>query len=139
MEPSALHPAYFNIAFRTERPLAEWPREFVIITAYATTGETWTDERNQEADQRLLTELQGRGCTPIRITGYDPVTGHAEPGWAADLTLDEALELGRDFLQDAIFVVQGDALLVSSCANTWKQQTLGSFRERVTRYDHSEY
>ncbi len=103
MERPSLHPAYFNIAFRTEQPVAEWPERFVIITAYATTGETWSDERNQEADQRLHRELLQRGCTPIRIIGYDPDSGHAEPGWAVVLAVVEALEVGRDFRQDAIF------------------------------------
>ncbi|MFN6115842.1 MAG: DUF3293 domain-containing protein, partial [Flavobacteriales bacterium] len=105
-----LHPAYFTIAFRTEAPQEHWPDQFVIITAYATTGETWSDERNTEADQRLHAELLLRGCTPLRITGYDPATGHAEPGWAVELPLDDALVVGRAYLQDAIFAVRGDAL-----------------------------
>jgi N-formylglutamate amidohydrolase len=130
----ALHPAYFAIAFRTEAPVAAWPPAFVIITAYATTGETWSDERNTEADQRLHAELLRRGCTPIRITGYDPATGHAEPGWAAELPLDEALDLGRDFLQDAIFVVQGDALAVVPCNSRPTQHATGHFRERVSTH-----
>ena len=126
-----LHPAYFHIAFRTEAPLLEWPAAFVIISAYATTGETWSAERNQEADQRLHAELLERGCAPIRITGFDPATDHAEPSWAVELPLDEALAVGHDFLQDAIFVVQGDALLVAQCNSPHAPQAVGFFRERV--------
>ncbi len=126
-----LHPAYFNIAFRTEAPVLEWPAAVVIIAAYATTGETWSAERNQEADQRLHAELLERGCAPIRITGFDPATGHAEPSWAVVLPLDEALAVGRDFLQDAIFVVEGDALLVAPCNRPQASQAVGHFRERV--------
>ena len=75
-----LHPAYFHVRFHTEAAQEHWPEQFVIITAYATTGETWSPERNTEADQRLHAELRRRGCTPLRITGYDPHSGHAEPG-----------------------------------------------------------
>lgn len=125
------HPAYFNIAFRTDTPVQEWPAAFVIISAYATTGETWSAERNAVADQRLHAELLRRACTPKRITGYDPETGHAEPSWAVELPMAEALAVGRDFLQDAIFVVQGDDLLVALCNNPQVPQTVGHFRERM--------
>ena len=37
---------------------ADWPASFVIINAWATTGETWSDERNQAADEALRQALQ---------------------------------------------------------------------------------
>ena len=128
---SELHPAYFAVRFRTETPVTEWPAAFVIITAYATTGEQWTDARNQEADQRLHADLLQRGCVPVRVTGFDPQSGHAEPGWAVELPLAQALEVGRTYLQDAIFVVQGDTLLVAQCNAPWTQSPVGGYRERV--------
>lgn len=131
MESTDLHPAYFTIAFRTEVPVLEWPAAFVIISAFATTGETWSAERNAAADERLHAELLRRGCRPIRITGYDPVSGHAEPSWAAELPLDEALELGRDYLQDAIFSVRQDVLSVVRCNPPNEQATMGTYRERI--------
>jgi hypothetical protein len=126
-----LHPAYFQVRFRTEAAQEHWPDQFVILTAYATTGETWSPERNTEADRRLHAELMLRGCTPLRITGYDPHSGHAEPGWAVELPMEEALAVGRDFLQDAIFAVQGDALVVVQCNSPRGQHDVGDFRARV--------
>ena len=35
--------------------LENLPSEFAIITAYATTGEHWSDARNNEADKQLKT------------------------------------------------------------------------------------
>lgn len=125
------HPAYFQVRFRTEAPQEDWPDQFVILTAYATTGETWSEERNVEADRKLHAHLVTLGHTPIRITGYDPESGHAEPGWAVELPLEEALAVGREFLQDAIFVVQGDTLAVAQCNTPHAAQTIGHFRERV--------
>lgn len=125
------HPAYFAVRFRTDGPVAVWPRSFAIITAYATTGEQWSEARNREADAALLAELLERGCAPIRTTGYDPDSGHAEPGWAVDLPLDEALALGQSYRQDAIFHVEGDALVVCACAPDGPSASMGGFRERL--------
>ena len=131
MENNALHPAYFAIAFRTEAPVTAWPADFVILTAYATTGETWSPERNSEADQRLHAELVRRGCTPLRITGYDPQSGHAEPGWAVEMMVEDALDLGCAYLQDAIFAVNEDALFVCRCAEPRECVRVGDFRVRT--------
>lgn len=124
-------PAYFQIAFRTEGPVPQWPERFVIITAYATTGESWSEERNVEADRQLHAHLVARGHEPIRIAGYDPESGHAEPGWAVDLPLSEALEVGRSFLQDSIFRVEGDMLTVGRCVRHAEWAAVGGFRERI--------
>ena len=37
-----MNPSYFETHFRLETPISDWPCEFVIITAHATTGESWT-------------------------------------------------------------------------------------------------
>ncbi len=89
-------------------------------------------ERNTEADQRLRAELIRRSCTPVRITGYDPHSGHAEPGWAVELPLTEALELGREYLQDAIFHAKGDVLHVWACRGGHAHAVVGNYRARLT-------
>lgn len=129
--PSAFHPAYFQVRFRSDGPVTHWPEHFAIITAYATTGEAWSEARNTEADQRLHDDLVALGHRPIRATGYDPESGHAEPGWAAPLSLEEARALGLKYLQDAIFHVQDDTLSVWRCAPDGEFAEMGSFRERV--------
>jgi hypothetical protein len=131
MEADGPHPSYLNIVFRTEKPVEVWPSMFVIISAYATTGETWTAERNNEADGHMRAELVRRGYAPLRITAYDPNALHAEPSWAVDMPVEEALELGRHFLQDAIFTVRNDGLVVAQCASrrTWD---IGGFHERLS-------
>lgn len=125
------HPAYFTIRFRTESIVDQWPEHFFIITAYATTGETWSDERNSQADNELHQELLRLGHTPIRITGYDPESGHGEPGWAVELPVEEALSLGRSFRQDAIYRVDGDVLTVAHCSPPVDWVHVGIFRERI--------
>ena len=126
-----MEPAYFETRFLVEEPVAHWPDEFAIITAYATTGETWTREENEAADHRLHAALSERSDWLIRITGYSPATGHGEPGWAAALPFDAACDLGLEFEQDAIYYVAGDDLSVTYCDERRNPVAVGGFRERI--------
>ena len=76
---------YGKTRFRGAIGEATLPRDFAILTAFATTGETWSAERNLRANELLRAELQGRGCWMVEATGYSPEDGHAEPGWAIEL------------------------------------------------------
>ena len=110
-----MHPAYFETRFRTPTPPERWPAEFVILSACASTGESWTPAQNSAADGRLADELAARGGWRVRIVGYSPVTSHAEPSWAVDMPLDAACDVGLRFQQDAIFHVRDGRLSVTHC------------------------
>lgn len=126
-----MHPAYFETRFRLPGAEPAWPAEFVIVSAYATTGQQWTDAENQAADRRLEAELASRGGWHCRVTGFSPATGHAEPSFAADISLSEARQLGARFHQDAIYHVAGDRLSVVHCQGPAELVAVGPFRERV--------
>ena len=126
-----MHPAYFETRFRTPERVPSWPEAFAIITAYATTGESWSDSENLDADLRLQAELVG--VWHERITGYSPTTGHAEPGWAVDLAFEDACDLGDRFRQDAIYWVRSGELFVSRCDDRRALVRVGSFPERLDR------
>ena len=130
-----MHPAYFTVRFRVP-DIPQWPDQFAIITAYATTGEQWTLEKNRDADARLAAWLAHHGVWHHRITGYAPDTGHAEPGFAVALEFDAACALGMDFAQDAIYMVQGDALFVTYCDERRALIAVGSLRERLDASGH---
>ncbi len=132
MTSDGMHPAYFNTRFRLAGDEApDWPEEFVIISAYATTGERWSPDENAAADDALHGELRRRNVWIDYLTGYAPDRGHAEPSFAVNLTLDDARALGRRFRQDAIFHVRGDDLSVTHCHDGSELVPVGSFRERV--------
>src|ERR1017187_5957997 len=80
-----MNTAYFEARFRTTKSMAGWPAEFVIISAFATTGKTWTSQENEIADRRLASELVAYDVWLHHVTGYSPATGHAEPSWAGAL------------------------------------------------------
>lgn len=126
-----MHPAYFDTRFRLDHPVAEWPETFIVLTAYAPTGQRWTDEENARADRELERALRERSPWVVRMTGYAPDTGHAEPGWGCTLGFDEACDLGNDFQQDALYLVEADTLFVSYCDARRAPVRVGPFRERV--------
>jgi len=65
-----------------------------------------------------------------RITGYDPGTGHAEPGWAIEMGFEAACDLGLRFRQDAIFWVSGNRVRVVKCASDLQSAAGGPFSDR---------
>jgi hypothetical protein len=122
---------YFETRFRLETPVLHWPKEFVIVSAYPTTGECWSDDVILEADQRLERELKQHYDWLVRITGYSPTTGHAEPSWAFVMPLSAACDLGLRYKQDAIYHIKGDVLSVTYCDGRRKLVTVGVFRSRL--------
>lgn len=126
------NPLYATALFHVTALPARWPAEFVIVTAYAPTGQKWSDDKNIAADQHLEAELRSLDVWRLRITGYSPDTGHAEPGWAIELSLGVGRKIGRKFGQDAIFVVRADALGYARCKEEGDVTWFGTFRQRVS-------
>ncbi len=125
------YPEYYRVCFTSTKFPDHWPASFAVITAYARTGTQKPANANELADQQLSRELQRRGVWHWRLTGYSPETLHAEPGWAAELPLGPACDLGNEFDQDAIYFVMGDELFLSYCDDRRQLVAIGSFRERL--------
>ena len=55
--------------FRTSEPVAYWSSEFVIISAFATTGEWWTPDQNEDATPPRVEAADARrlACTAHRL------------------------------------------------------------------------
>jgi len=122
---------YFNTCFKLGLPLTDLPDSFAIITAHATTGEVWTAEDNNAANETLRAELESGGQLIGTITGYSPVTQHAEAGYAAALEFEEACKIGARFKQDAIYYVSSGTLFVSHCDHRRNLQPVTLFSKRV--------
>ncbi len=126
-----MHEAYFQTYFDAHGFLGPWPKAFAIITAFETTGEVWTPERNSDADRQLQGELDAWSVWHRRATGFSPSSGHSEPGWAAELPFEDACDLGLKFLQDAIYYVEDDRLFVSYCDKRRQRMPVDVFQNRI--------
>lgn len=103
--------------------------DWIVLSAFATTGQTWTLERNAAADLALAARL--RGVSPIvRVIGYSPRTKHAEPSWLVPMGLDTGRRLGVEFVQDAIYWISGGELYVVGCGGG-VAHWVGSWRDRL--------
>ena len=129
--PPLMTPAYFDTRFKLGLPLSELPESFAIITAHATTGEVWTAEDNTAANEALRAELERKGKLLGTITGYSPITQHAEPGYAAALEFEEACNIGVWFKQDAIYYVSSSTLFVSYCDHRRSLKPITQFSKRA--------
>lgn len=126
-----MNPVYFETRFRVIERVRDWPAEFAIISAFATTGEEWTAPQNALADEQLRLELRRRGGWFVHLIGFSPTTGHAEPSWAVAMPLAEACDLGRRFHQDAIYYVHEGETSVTHCDERRALVHVGLFSERL--------
>lgn len=126
-----MHSEYFNVRFRSDKVISDWPEEFVIITAHATTGEKWTDDENESAGRELEGVLKSKCNWVESVTGFSPDTLHAEPGWAATIPFNEACDIGNRFKQDAIYFIKDDELFVSHCDERRELVKVGVFSDFV--------
>ena len=121
----SINPLYLSTFLDLGTDWSEQPEEFAIISGYATTGEKWSEERNRQADDRLLQRLVEMGNWLRRVTGYAPDTDHNEPCWAVAVSFDEACDIGKEFLQDAIYYVERNNLFVSYCDSRRVKNLIG--------------
>jgi len=103
---------YKSTVFQYQDFPADWPKSFAILTAYATTGETWTPEQNIAADHELEAELRKGGYRIHRISGYSKDLKTHEEGWAVVMDLKTAWDLAVKYKQVALFYYQNDELLL---------------------------
>lgn len=106
------------------------PDSFAIISAFATTGESWTDEESEAADKNLFDSLSLMGH-PIRVIAYSTDIGHREPSWCIELSWNSACDIGLKFKQDAIYYVRGTRLFLSFCDDKRILIDIGSFHEHL--------
>ena len=121
-----MNPEYQNVCFRSD--LTAHPDEFGIVTAYNSNGITRDENANLSADERLLLAIDALGVDRFRITGMSLDEVHREPGWGIQCSKDNAIRLGRQFEQEAIFWISGVELILINLENL-EELPLGAFED----------
>lgn len=91
------------------------PSEFWVITAWNPDGKDSPVAENKSRDHELRQTLEARGLRHFRVIGTSADEEHGEPGWGIVTDEGSAIELGREFFQEAIFHIQGDTVHLISC------------------------
>jgi hypothetical protein len=111
--------------FRTE---GRYPdpggRPIYVLTAHNPAGRPASAAANAAAQARLESQLRRRGLTWWPADGGDATWTHVEASVALiGVAEAEAIALGAEFKQDAIFVFSTANRRVVSCAGTWVETT----------------
>lgn len=123
---------YLKTVFIAKQPAPDrWPEAFAVITACNPLGQIIDDGANQSTTTRLRKTLGRLGLKRHRVTGMSADMKHREPGFAVwGCGLATALDVGRQFNQDAIFWAEEGRLDVVSCA-TGERQHVARWTERL--------
>lgn len=123
-------PEYLETVFYGPVPAAGWPSAFHIITA-------WNPKRivpepeNHAADTLLRIQLEQDQIVHFRITGCSADLAHQEASWGViGISLGRAIEIGRQYGQNAIFEVLNGEAFVVSCDNL-DRQSIGQLQQRL--------
>ena len=123
---------YLQTVFLVKRAAAvDWPDTFAVITACNPLGQIADEEANRSTTARLKKTIGRLGLKRCRLTGMSADKKHREASfaiWGCDLAV--ALELGKQFSQDAIFWIEAGRLDVVSCS-TGTRQHVGLWSERL--------
>ncbi len=123
-------PEYLDTVFIGTPPATGWPADFHIITAF-NPKTLLLEQEDDAADTHLRTQLELDQIAHFRITGCSADLAHQEASWAIiGISLGRAIEIGRQYGQNAIFEVRDGEVFVVSC-ETLERQPIGQFQERL--------
>lgn len=119
---------YLNTVFETGQN--SFPRRFAIISAYNPDGASLSEKENEQRHAALLEVVSKNTAwkhTCFEITGKSPCGTHRERGLGIEYALEQAVELGKAFQQEAIFRFDATKLELVDLA-TGETTAMASFR-----------
>jgi hypothetical protein len=107
---------------------------FAVITAWNPEGKSQSREMNDLLDQQLTRRLESFASPKVRADGCSPDFKHREPGWAVGVPKEQAVEIGREYGQVAMFWVEDDTLFLLPCIDkSHPAETIGSWEKACRR------
>lgn len=92
-----------------------------VVTAWNPGVDRPAREVNEDANVRLLADIQALGLSGIRALGRDPDSDHCEESWAVfGLSDTQAVDLGRRYGQVAVFRISESRQTVLACDGEWQ-------------------
>ena len=124
-----MNPEYFNTIFLISKEPESWPDEFAIITAHNPMDLKLSDNENCLRNEKLLKRIHSNVF--LELSGSSPDHSHQEASFAFTSKIEEAVHIGKEFQQKAIYYVKVGNLSLVECS-TGKIEELGSFNDRLS-------
>ena len=124
-----MNPEYFNTIFLISKEPESWPDEFAIITAHNPMDLKLSDKENSLRNEKLLKRINSNVF--LELSGSSPDHSHQEASFAFISKIEEAVDIGKEFQQKAIYYVKVGNLSLVECS-TGKIEELGSFNDRLS-------
>ncbi|MEL7292143.1 MAG: DUF3293 domain-containing protein [Pseudomonadota bacterium] len=102
--------------------------QFAIITAWNPSSVRCSPAENDRNNQCLATDLVHTDYSCV-LVGNQNFTW-AEESFAAPISLEQAVELGLKYAQNAIYYIDGEQLLLLSCIDETPPLLIGEWRHR---------
>lgn len=116
-----------SVFYVDELPVIE---SFAIITGWNPKSVKKSDERNFSYNQKLMSEIKSRSLRFSKIVGSDREGRWFEESFAVEMPLTEAVELAKQFEQNAIYYVDCDRVrLVPALLDGQNTRDMGLFSE----------
>ena len=124
-----MNPEYSKTIFLISKEPESWPDEFAIITAHNPMDLKLSDYENSLRNEKLLKSIDSNVF--LELSGSSPDHSHQEASFAFVSKIQEAVDIGKEFQQKAIYYVKdGNLKLVECC--TGKIEELGNFNDRLS-------
>ena len=124
-----MNPEYSKTIFLISKEPESWPDEFAIITAHNPMDLKLSDYENSLRNEKLLKSIDSNVF--LELSGSSPDHSHQEASFAFMSKIQEAVDIGKEFQQKAIYYVKdGNLKLVECC--TGKIEELGNFNDRLS-------
>ncbi|WP_226978288.1 DUF3293 domain-containing protein [Vibrio navarrensis] len=102
---------------------------YAIITAWNPGSVLLSNERNCINNQRLKERLMGMDYCPVLVGNQDFTWSEASFAVKVDMRL--ALDIAKEFQQNAIYYIENKELFLVSCFADETKQSLGSIASRL--------
>ena len=119
---------YFKTIFLIPKIPEFWPVEFAIITANNPMDVKLPDQENDLRNQKLFDKIRDKVF--LNIVGSSPDRSHQEHSFALTCSIQEAIQIGEEFEQRAVFYVREGMLKLIECSSS-KSEEMGSFVDRL--------
>ncbi|MCL1077375.1 DUF3293 domain-containing protein [Parashewanella spongiae] len=121
--------SYQTTQFLLTQPFANH-LSFAIITACNPQGQQLNQSQNRLKDKQLLKEIEQLRCPYRAVLGADKDLSYFEKSWAIFIDKGQAIKLGEQFVQNAIYYVNQGKLTLIPVLLSANEIDLGAFHLR---------